>query len=110
MRFIGIDVASEKHAVAVVGEAEEVLSATVSITIPRSGMDAPAARPLFRISAMASARSARVVSFAFWRSSSAMRLSRGSGAVVVGPRFLAFAPGANSPRSRAWRHVVRCDE
>src|SRR2546428_2729941 len=37
-----------------------------------------------------------------------MRLSRGSATCRVGPRFLA-AP-ANSPRSRAARHVVRCEE
>jgi hypothetical protein len=59
---------------------------------------------------MASARSARLVSFSFWRSSSAIRLSLGSGGVVFGPRFFSVAPGASSPRSRAARHVVRCDE
>src|SRR3990172_7340880 len=37
-----------------------------------------------------------------------IRLSRGSGTWGTGPRF--FAAPANSPRSRAARHAVRCEE
>ena len=37
-----------------------------------------------------------------------IRLSRGSGPWGTGPRF--FAAPANSPRSRAARHAVRCEE
>src|SRR5450631_4189834 len=59
---------------------------------------------------MASARSARLVSFAISRSCSAIFLSRGSGDAAVGPRFFVAAPGARSPRSRAARHVASCDE
>ena len=42
------------------------------------------------------------------RSSSAIRLSRGSTTRRAGPRF--FGAPASSPRSRAARHVVRCEE
>src|SRR3954447_13291418 len=59
---------------------------------------------------MASARSARVVTFVIWRSSSAIFLSRGSTGAALGPRFFVAAPGASSPRSRARRQVVRWDE
>ena len=47
----------------------------------------------------------RVVS----RSSAAIRLSRASTTPVAGPRFIGLGP-ASSPRSRAARQVVRCEE
>src|SRR6266566_6049322 len=56
----------------------------------------------------ASARSARCCQRVRSRSNSLIRLSRGSTTRRAGPRF--FAAPASSPRSRAARHVVRCEE
>jgi hypothetical protein len=56
----------------------------------------------------ASARSARFCHRLISRSCSASFLSRGSTTRRAGPRF--FGAPANSPRSRAARHVVRCEE
>src|SRR5713226_3409599 len=72
-----------------------------------SGIPSNAAT-FFWTSTRASARSARLRHRAVSRSSSAIRLSRGSGTRGTGPRF--FDAPARSPRSRAARHVVRCEE
>src|SRR5437867_801868 len=62
----------------------------------------------FCSSTRASARSARFRQRVLSRSRSAIRLSRGSETRRLGPRF--FGAPASSPRSRAARHVVRCEE
>jgi len=56
----------------------------------------------------ASARSARFCHRLISRACSASFLSRGSTIRRTGPRF--FGAPASSPRSRAARHVVRCEE
>src|SRR4030095_4169918 len=66
-------------------------------------------RDFFCTSTSASARSARFFHFAISRSWSAICLSRGSGGGAFGPRFFG-ASASSSPRSRAARHVVRCEE
>ena len=63
----------------------------------------------FCTSIRASARSARFRQNAFSRSNSVIRLSRGSRTLGTGPRFFTVL-SARSPRSRAARQVVRCDE
>src|SRR5438552_3776124 len=67
------------------------------------------AASFFGTSTSASARSARLLWRPTSRSSSAIFLSRGSGATTFGPRFFADSP-SSSPRSRADRHVVRSEE
>src|SRR5213594_2342496 len=62
----------------------------------------------FCSSTRASARSARFFHRLISRSCSASFLSRGSATRRTGPRF--FGAPASSPRSRAVRHVVRCEE
>src|SRR5206468_311553 len=62
----------------------------------------------FCSSTSASARSARFFHRLISRSCSASFLSRGSATRRTGPRF--FGAPASSPRSRAVRHVVRCEE
>src|SRR5207245_1905006 len=62
----------------------------------------------FCSSTSASARSARFCHRLISRACSASLLSRGSTTRRAGPRFVG-AP-ASSPRSRAARHVVRCEE
>src|SRR5439155_13687581 len=62
----------------------------------------------FCSSTSASARSARFFHRLISRSCSASFLSRGSATRRTGPRF--FGAPASSPRSRAARHVVRCEE
>ena len=57
-----------------------------------------------------SARSARFRQNVVARSNSAIRLSRGSGTRGTGPRLFSVVGPASSPRSRAARQVVRCDE
>ncbi len=64
----------------------------------------------FCTSIRASARSARFRQNVVARSSSAIRLSRGSGNGGTGPRLFTVVGPARSPRSRAARQVVRCDE
>src|SRR5439155_3458665 len=66
------------------------------------------AASFFGTSTSASARSARLLWRPTSRSSSAIFLSRGSGATTFGPRFFADSP-SSSPRSRAARHVVRSE-
>jgi len=63
----------------------------------------------FCISTRNSARSARAFNFALSRSSSAIRFAVGSTAFGFGPRLFGIAL-PSSPRSRAPRHVARCDE
>src|SRR5207245_4989076 len=63
----------------------------------------------FWSSASASARSARCFHRTISCSCSAICLSRGSGGVAFPPRGFGDSP-ASSPRSRAARQVVRCDE
>src|SRR4030095_6930538 len=67
------------------------------------------AATFFCTSTSASARSARFFHFAISRSCSVIFLSRVSGGAAFGPRFLG-ASASNSPRSRAARQVVRCEE
>src|SRR5207245_3318791 len=67
------------------------------------------AATFFWSSTSASARSARCFHRAISRSCSAIFLSRGSGGVAFGPRGFGASP-ASSPRSRAARQVVRCEE
>src|SRR6185436_4041446 len=62
----------------------------------------------FCSSTKASARSARFFHRLSSRSCSASFLSRGSTTRRAGPRF--FGAPVSSPRSRAPRHVVRCEE
>src|SRR3989454_85273 len=62
----------------------------------------------FCSSTSASARSARFCHRLISRACSASFLSRGSTTRRAGPRF--FGAPASSPRSRAARHVVRCEE
>src|SRR2546425_8230212 len=72
-----------------------------------SGVPSNAAT-FFCSSTKASARSARCFHRAISRACAVIVLSRGSTARGAGPRF--FGAPANSPRSRAARHVVRCEE
>src|SRR5439155_24416349 len=67
------------------------------------------AATFFWTSTNASARSARCFHRTISRSCSAIFLSRGSGGVAFGPRGFGASP-ASSPRSRAARQVVRCEE
>src|SRR5207244_4803023 len=74
---------------------------------PANGVPSNAAT-CFCSSTSASARSARFCHRLISRACSASLLSRGSTTRRAGPRFVG-AP-ASSPRSRAARHVVRCEE
>src|SRR4029450_2014695 len=74
---------------------------------PANGVPSNAAT-CFCSSTSASARSARFCHRLSSRACSASFLSRGSTTRRAGPRF--FGAPASSPRSRAARHVVRCEE
>src|SRR4029450_13820707 len=74
---------------------------------PANGVPSNAATCFCRATS-ASARSARFCHRLISRACSASFLSRGSTTRRAGPRF--FGAPASSPRSRAARHVVRCEE